>query len=56
MEYLASDIQNIKESLTRMWRHILDKLIDNNKANKVKDLEGMGKVMWEFKSTIYESY
>ena len=45
MEYLALDAQNIKEFLTRMWRYILGKSINNNKANKVKDLEGMGKVM-----------
>ena len=45
MEYLTSDIQNIKESLTRMRRYILGKSIDSNKANEVKDLEGIGKAV-----------
>jgi len=43
IKYLVSDIQNIKEFLTRMQKYILDKSIENNKANKVKDLESIGK-------------
>ena len=54
MEHLASDVQNIKESLTRMWRYILDKSIENDKANKVKDLEGIGKANEPGCSTMQE--
>ena len=56
IEYLVSDTQNIKKSLIRMQRYILCKSIDNNKTNKVKDLEDIGKVMWEFISTIYKCH
>jgi len=45
MEHLASNALNIKESLTRMRKYIASKSIDNNKANDVKDLNGMGKVI-----------
>ena len=40
-----SDVQNIKESLTKMYKYILGKYIDNNKANEVKDLKGISKVV-----------
>jgi len=43
MEYLASDIKNIKESLTRIHKYILGKSIDGDKANNIKDLESIGK-------------
>jgi len=39
MEYLASDIKNIKESLGRMQKYILGKTIESNKANNIKDLK-----------------
>jgi len=44
MEYLASDIKNIKESLDRMQKYILNKAIKDNKANSIKDFKGVGKV------------
>ena len=43
LKYLVSDIKNIKKSLTRMQKYILDKTIKGSKANNVKDLEGIGK-------------
>ena len=56
MEHLASGAFNIKESLTRMQKYIASKSIDNNKANDVKDLNGMGKAIWEFISVVYDSH
>ena len=56
MEHLASDALNIKESLFRMYKYILDKSIKNSGANDVEDFKGMGKAMWEFISTIYDSH
>jgi len=44
IEHLASDIKNIKNSLSRMCKYILGKTIDGDKANKVQDLKGVGKV------------
>ena len=56
MEHLASDALNIKESLSRMHKYILGKSIKNSGANDVEDFKGMGKAMWEFISTIYDSH
>jgi len=56
MEHLASDVKNIKEFLSRMHKYILGKTIDSNKANKVWDLKGVGKVAWKFISAIYEAH
>jgi len=55
IEYLASDIKNIKKSLCRMENYIKDKSVNSN-PNNVKDLESIGKVVWEFLSTIYDIY
>jgi len=43
MEHLALDVKNIKNSLTRMQKYILGKSINEDKANNIKDLEGIGK-------------
>jgi len=56
IEHLASDALNIKESLLRMRKYISDKSINGDKAHEVEDLKGMGKAMWGFISTIYESH
>ena len=56
MEHLASDVLNIKESLIRMKKFIAGKSINSNKANNIKDLKSMGKAIWEFITTVYESY
>jgi len=44
MEHLGLDIKNIKESLSRMEKYIFSKDIDGNKANNIKNFEGLGKV------------
>jgi len=44
MEYLASNIKNIKELLQRMQRYILGKTINGSKANNIKDLKEVGRV------------
>ena len=56
IEHLASAIKNIKESLQRMQRYILDKAIDSNKANDIKNLKGIDKVAWGFISVFYDSH
>jgi len=43
LEHLALDMKNIKESLSRIRKYILDKTIEGSKANNVKDLKGIGK-------------
>ena len=56
IEHLASDIKNIKESLHRMQKYILDKTINGDKANNVKDLEDVGKTAWRFITAFYDSH
>jgi len=56
MEHLASDIKHIKQSLRRMQKYILNKSIEDDKANNVKDLEGVGEAAWGFISALYEFY
>jgi len=56
MEHLASDIKNIKDFLIKMHKYILGKTIDNDKANSIRDLEGIGKAAWNFISSIYEAH
>ena len=55
MKHVASDVKNIKDSLHRMGKYIRGKAINNN-PNNCKDLEGVGKELWEFLSSIYESH
>lgn len=56
MEHLASDIKNIKDSLHRMQKYILGKVINGDRANNIKDLEGIGKAVWEFIIALYKSH
>ena len=55
IEHLGSDIKNIKESLSRMEKYILSKSIDGNKANNIKDFEGLDKTAWGFITALYSS-
>jgi len=45
MEHLASNIKNIKDSLYRMLKYVMGKSINEENANDIKDLEGIGKVV-----------
>jgi len=56
MKHLVLDIQNIKVSLTRMWKYILDKIIEGDNTNNVKDFQGVGKIAWEFISSLYKAH
>ena len=53
MKYVMSDIKNIKDSLHRIGKYIRGKVINDN-PNNCKNLEGVGKELWEFLSSIYE--
>jgi len=55
MEHLVFNIKNIKDSLCRMGKYIQGKSIDSN-PNNIKDLEDIGKAVWEFLSSIYDLY
>jgi len=53
---LASNIKNIKNFLNRMRKYILSKSIKGNKANNIKDLEGVSKAAWGFILFLYKVY
>lgn len=56
MEYLVSDVKNIKDSLIKMHKYILGKTIEDNKANSVKDLNSINKAAWEFILSLYKAH
>ena len=56
MEHLASNINNIKESLGRIQKYILGKTIERDNANNIKDLEDVGKAVWDLILSLYEAY
>jgi len=56
MEHLASDMKHIKELLCQIQKYILNKSIKSDKANNVKNLDGIGKAAWGFISALYESH
>jgi len=55
MKHLVLNIKNIKDSLQRMGKYIRGKSIYND-PNNIKDLKGVGKAVWEFLSSIYDSH
>ena len=45
IKHLALDIKNIKETLGRMQKYVLSKAIESGKANDIKNLESVDKVV-----------
>jgi len=56
IEHLASDIKHIKESLRHIQKYILNKSIEGDKANDIKNLKDIGEAAWGFISALYEFY
>ena len=56
MEHLASDMYNIKVSLTRMQNYILGKTIEGGKANNVDNFQGVSKAAWRFIPSLYKAH
>jgi len=55
IEHLVSNVKNIKEFLCRIGNYIKDKFVNSN-FNNVKNLDGMGKAVWKFLSTVYDAH
>ena len=55
MEHLATDFNNIKESLWHIRKYILNKKIKQGKANSIDNLKGVGEIAWNFLSSFYEA-
>ena len=55
IEHLASDSKNIKDSLNFIAKYISNKQADSSKFNDFKDFHGIGKAVWNFISSIYQT-
>jgi len=55
IEYLASDVKNIKDSLKYITKYITNKKIDSSKANDLENFKGIGEAVWNFISSVYEA-
>ena len=53
MEHLASDAKSIKDSLNFIAKYISNKQVNSSKSNDIEDFHSMGKVIWNFISSIY---
>jgi len=51
---LATDFNNIKESLQHIGKYILSKKIKQDKANSIDNLKSVGEIAWNFLSSFYE--
>jgi len=55
MEYLVSDSKNIKDSLNFMAKYISNKQVNFSKSNDLEDFHGIGKAIWNFISSVYQT-
>ena len=55
VEYIASDLKNIKQSLNFMVRYIFNKKVNPKSSNNLNDFDGIGDVVWNFLSSVYQS-
>jgi len=55
IEHIASNAKNIKNFLKFMAKYISNKQVNSAKANKLDDFKGIGEVVWNFISSIYNT-
>ena len=55
VKQIASDMKNIKQSLNFMARYISNKKVNPKSFNDLNDFDGIGDVVWNFLSSIYQS-
>ena len=55
VEYIASDLKNIKQSLNFMVKYISNKKVNPKLSNDLEDLNGIGDAVWNFLSSVYQS-
>jgi len=55
IEYLVSDSKNIKDSLNFIAKYITNKQVNPAKSNNLEDFNGIGKAIWNFISSVYQS-
>jgi len=54
LEYLASDSKNNKDSLNFIAKYVSNKQIDPKRSNNIQDFKGMGEVIWNLISLVYQ--
>ena len=55
IEHIALDSKNIKDSLNFMAKYITNKQVDPAKSNDLENFKGIGEVIWNFISLVYQS-
>jgi len=55
IKHIGSNAKNIKDSLKFMAKYITNKQIDPSRANKLDDFKGVGEVVWNFISSVYDA-
>jgi len=55
MEHLMLDLKNIKDFLNFMAKYISNKHVDSSKSNDLEDFHSMGKAVWNFISSVYQT-
>ena len=55
IEHIALNTKNIKDSLNFMARYITNKQMDSSKSNDLEDFNSIGKAIWNFISSVYQS-
>jgi len=55
IKHIVSNAKNIKDSLKFMAKYISNKQVNSAKANKLDDFKGIGEVVWNFISSIYDA-
>ena len=55
MEHLALDTKNIKDLLNFMAKYISNKQVDPVRSNDLNDFKGIGEVLWNLISLVYQS-
>ena len=55
IEHIALNSKNIKDSLNFMTKYIANKQVDLAKSNDLEDFKGIGEVIWNLISLLYQS-
>ena len=55
IEHIASNTKNIKDSLKFIVKYIFNKQVKPSKANDLDDFNGIGDVVWNFISFVYDA-
>jgi len=55
IEHIASDAKNIKDSLNFIARYISNKQMNSSKANDLEYFNSIGKSIWNFISSVYQT-